>query len=112
MKDNRLTSKEITHFVASGYLRFEQMVTKELFEACLEEIREHKGYFAVGTPLEETWPKNTALGDAFRQPQAQGLIHSWWVPTRSTTTTARIWSRGQDTGARYAPRLGHRLLRQ
>ncbi|MEE2874229.1 MAG: hypothetical protein VX893_15110 [Candidatus Latescibacterota bacterium] len=41
MKDNRLTSKEIAHFVASGYLRFEQMVPKELCEACLEEIREH-----------------------------------------------------------------------
>jgi hypothetical protein len=41
MKDNRLTSKEIAHFVASGCLRFEQMVPKELCEACLEEIREH-----------------------------------------------------------------------
>ena len=41
MKDNRLTSKEIAHFVALGYLRFEQMVPKELCEACLEEIHEY-----------------------------------------------------------------------
>ena len=76
MKDHRLTSKEMAHFVASGYLRFENMIPADLCDACLEEIRQHKGYLAVGTPFEETWPKNTPLGEAFRLPQVQGLIHS------------------------------------
>ena len=76
MKDHRLTSKEMAHFVASGYLRFENMIPADLCNACLAEIRQHKGYLAVGKPFEETWPKNTPLGEAFRLPQVQGLIHS------------------------------------
>ena len=66
----------MAHFVASGYLRFENMIPADLCNACLAEIRQHKGYLAVGTPFEETWPKNTPLGEAFRLPQVQGLIHS------------------------------------
>ena len=76
MINNRLTSKEMAQFVASGYLKFEDMVPKDLCDACLEEMRHHKGYLAVGAPFEETWPKGTALGDAFRLPQVKGLIHS------------------------------------
>ncbi|SVD14961.1 uncharacterized protein METZ01_LOCUS367815, partial [marine metagenome] len=80
MKGNRLTAKEMARFVASGYLRFEEMVPKDLCAACLEEMLEHKGYLAVGTPFEQTWPKDTALGEAFRLPQVQGLIHSLLGP--------------------------------
>ena len=114
MNDNRLTSKEMAHFVASGYLRFEQMVPKELCEACLEEIREHKGYFAVGTPFEVTWAKNMAFGDAFRLPQVQGLIYPLASRSRPALRPPRSASGqgAQDTGARYAPGLGHRLRRQ
>ena len=42
MKDNRLASKEMARFVASGYLRFDEMVPKDLCAACLEEMREVK----------------------------------------------------------------------
>ncbi len=80
MKGNRLTAKEMARFVASGYLRFEEMVPKDLCAACQEEMLEHKGYLAVGTPFEQTWPKDTALGEAFRLPQVQGLIHSLLGP--------------------------------
>ena len=76
MKDNRLTSKEMAQFVASGYVKFDEMVPRDLSRACLGEMRDNKGYLAVGTPFEETWPKGTALGDMFRLPQVQGLIHS------------------------------------
>ena len=76
MIENRLTSKGMASFVASGYLKFEEMVPRDLCEACLEEMQNNRGYLAVGTPFEETWPKGTALGDAFRLPQVQGLIHS------------------------------------
>lgn len=76
MKNNRLTAKEMARFVASGYLKFEEMVPKDLAAACLDEIRNYNGYFAVGTPFDETWPKGTPLGEAFRLPQVQGLIHS------------------------------------
>ena len=76
MKEHLLNSKQMAQFVASGYLKFEEMVPKDLCRACLEEMHHNRGYLAVGTPFEETWPKGTALGDAFRLPQVQGLIHS------------------------------------
>ena len=67
----------MARFVASGYLGFDNMVPKKLCKACLEEMKDQKrGYYAVGTPFEETWPKGTALGDAFRLPKVKGLIHS------------------------------------
>ena len=76
MKEHLLTAKQMARFVASGYLKFEEMIPLDLCRACLEEMPHNTGYLAVGTPFEETWPKGTALGDAFRLPQVQGLIHS------------------------------------
>lgn len=76
MSQQLITSKQMAQFVASGYLKIEEMVPKDLCTACLEEMRHGKGYLAVGTPFEETWPKGTALGDTFRLPQVQGLIQS------------------------------------
>ncbi|MEE2659219.1 MAG: phytanoyl-CoA dioxygenase family protein [Candidatus Latescibacterota bacterium] len=76
MKKNLLSSVQMAQFVASGYLRFDNMVPRDLCEACLVEMRDTKGYLDVGTPFEETWPKGTALGDAFRLPTVRGMIHS------------------------------------
>ena len=76
MNEHLLTSKQMAQFVASGYLKFDDMVPKDLSAACLAEMKDSKGYFAVGTPFEETWPTGTALGDTFRLPQVKGLIHS------------------------------------
>lgn len=76
MSQHLISSKDMARFVASGYLKFDNMVPKDLCEACLEEMRDNRGYLKVGTPFEETWPKGTALGDTFRLPQVQGLIHS------------------------------------
>jgi hypothetical protein len=78
MSDHLLNSKQMAEFVSSGYLKFDDMVPKDLSAACLEEMKTRKqgGYFAVGTPFEETWPKGTALGDAFRLPQVKGMIQS------------------------------------
>ena len=76
MNSHLLTSKQMAQFVASGYLRLDDMVPKDLCAACLEEMADHRGYLDVGTPFEETWPKDTALGQAFRLPKVQGLIHS------------------------------------
>ena len=76
MNSHLLTSKQIAQFVASGYLRLDDMVPKDLCAACLEEMADHRGYLDVGTPFEETWPTDTALGQAFRLPKVQGLIHS------------------------------------
>jgi hypothetical protein len=76
MNEHLISSKDMARFVASGYLRFEDMVPKDLRVACLEEMQNNKGYLDVGANFEETWPKGTALGDTFRLPQVKGLIHS------------------------------------
>ena len=76
MNEHLISSKEMAQFVASGYLKFEEMVPKDLSDACLEDMKNHRGYLEVGTPFEETWPKGTPLGDVFRLPQVKGLIHS------------------------------------
>ena len=51
MKEHLLNSKQMAQFVASGYLKFEEMVPKDLCQACLEEMHHNRGYLAVGTPL-------------------------------------------------------------
>jgi hypothetical protein len=73
---NLLSAPQMAQFVASGYLRFDDLVPADLCAACLEEMRHNRGYLAVGTPFEETWPRGTALGDAFRLPRVQGMIRS------------------------------------
>lgn len=76
MTEHLLSAKQMAHFVASGYLRLDDAIPKDLCAACLEEMKEYNGYLAVGTPFEETWPKDTALGRAFRLPRIKGLIES------------------------------------
>ena len=76
MNSHLLTSKQVAQFVASGYLCLDNMVPKDLCAVCLEEMADYRSYLDVGTPFEETWPKDTALGQAFRLPKVQGLIHS------------------------------------
>ncbi len=91
MSEHLLSATQMAQFVASGYLKFEDMVPRDLCDACLGEMQHNNGYLAVGTPFEETWPKGTALGDAFRLPQVRGLIHSSSVPIRSTITMRPTW---------------------
>ena len=76
MNEHLISSKEMAQFVSAGYLKFEEMVPKDLSDACLEDMKNHRGYLEVGTPFEETWPTGSPLGDVFRLPQVKGLIHS------------------------------------
>ena len=57
MTEHLLNSKQMAQFVASGYLKFEDMIPMDLCEACREEMPNFGGYMGVGTPFEETWPK-------------------------------------------------------
>ena len=74
--EHLISSKDMAQFVASGYLKYEDMVPKDLCNACLKEMGNNRGYLAVGMPFEETWPKDTALGEAFRLPKVKGVIQS------------------------------------
>ncbi len=76
MSEHLISSKDMARFVSSGYLMYEDMVPGDLCAACREEMQDNRGYLVVGTPFEETWPKGTALGEAFRLPKVKGLIQS------------------------------------
>ncbi len=76
MSAHLLSATQMAQFVASGYLKFEDMVPRDLSAACRQEMESNKGYLVVGTPFETTWPTGTALGDAFRLPQMEGMIES------------------------------------
>ena len=80
MSEHLISSREMARFVASGSLRFDQIVPEDLCRACREEMAHPESYFAVGTPFEETWPKDTALGEAFRLPRVRGIIESLLGP--------------------------------
>ena len=48
-----LDSKQMAHFVADGYLRFDELVPTELNEAVHAEMEDHGiGRGTAGTPLE------------------------------------------------------------
>ncbi|HCK10840.1 MAG: phytanoyl-CoA dioxygenase [Gemmatimonadetes bacterium] len=76
MSEHLISSKDMARFVASGYLRYEDIVPKDLCEACRTEMESFGGYLSVGMPFEETWPKEGALGETFRLPKVKGLIES------------------------------------
>jgi hypothetical protein len=98
MSEHLISSKQMAQFVASGYLRLDDMVPKDLCEACLVEMRDHHfGYLNVGASFEDTWPKGTALGDTFRLPQVQGLIQSLVGPDPLYDHHAAHLVKGQQT---------------
>ncbi len=70
MNEHLISSKEMAQFVASGYLKFEEMVPKDLSDACLEDMKNHHGYLEVGTPVRG----DVAQGHAARRcvPSAAG----------------------------------------
>ena len=76
MINHLLTSTQMASFIAHGYLRFDNIVPLSLCKMCLKEIPQFNGYLSVGMPFEETWPKDTALGEIFRIPVLKGLIRS------------------------------------
>ena len=51
MSEHLLSSVQMAQFVASGFLKFEDMVPRDLCEACLEEMANmYAGVNTFGTP--------------------------------------------------------------
>ena len=72
-----LDSKQMAHFVADGYLRFDELVPTALNEAVHAEMEEHGiGRGTAGDPLSKVWPQPSPIGAVFRLPEVQGIIHS------------------------------------
>lgn len=72
-----LTTKEMAQFVANGYLRFDELVPRELNERAVKDFEKGivRGWKA-GTPLSEVWNPDLAVYDVFRLPRVVGIIES------------------------------------
>jgi Phytanoyl-CoA dioxygenase (PhyH) len=67
-KQHLLSSKQIAHFVADGYLAFEAVVPERLNQAVLREFETMRHG--------ELWRGSAAIRDVFALPQIQGITHS------------------------------------
>jgi len=91
--NHKLTTQEMAHFVAEGYLRFDALVPDDINQAIVEELRlleVNKINQIVGqppetggpeqpaslTPLSQCYPAPSVLGAMLNLPQVQGIIES------------------------------------
>ena len=72
-----LNTEQMANFVADGYLRFDELIPRELNEAAHAEVE--AGVITRGgggTVLDEVWDDDSAVGKVFRLPEVKGIIHS------------------------------------
>lgn len=77
--DLRLTSREMARFVRDGFLRFDDLVPRDLCAAALAEIAggNHHARTQAGAPFRELWTApDSALGQVFRLPRVTAIITS------------------------------------
>lgn len=75
-KDLKLNSLEMAQFVREGFLRFDNLVPKELCDAAHKEMIDGKYRSSPpAVPFSNVWPTE-ALGQVFRLPKVEAIIHS------------------------------------
>lgn len=77
--DLRLTSREMARFVRDGFLRFDDLVPRDLCAAALAEIAggNHRAPGQAGAPFRDVWTApESALGRVFRLPRVAAIITS------------------------------------
>ena len=75
MAEHLLDSRQMAHFAADGFLRWDRLVSEDLNQAVREHMEEGIPRATAGTPMSQIW-LDTAIGDVFRLPEIQGIIHS------------------------------------
>lgn len=92
-EDHRLTTLEMAHFVADGFLRFDAFVPDDLNRRVLDELRalesvklrqvlgaaahtEGPDHPHSLTPLSRCYPPPSVIGEYLRLPAIQGIVHS------------------------------------
>ena len=74
--DHLLDSLQMARFAADGFLRFDELVPRELNEAAYEQmVANEVERPPAGTPLSSMWA-DTPLGEVFRLPAIQGIKNS------------------------------------
>lgn len=83
-KQYLLNTKQMAQFVAGGYLRFDDLVPRELCKAAHKYIDEgltHQGTEDLtGTSFAEVHPPNSPLKEIFELPNVRGVIESLLGP--------------------------------
>ena len=76
-KNLLLTSVEMAQFASTGFLRFDNLVPRELCELAYDEMSTGKlrRRAPMGSPFSESWP-DEAIGKVFRLPKVAAIIHS------------------------------------
>ncbi len=76
-KEYLLSSIQMAQFVARGFLRFDELIPKELNDAIMRDIDAGTVKAqAAGTPLSQCYPPPSAVGEMIRLPQVAGIIQS------------------------------------
>lgn len=78
-KEHLLNSKKMAEFVVNGYLRFDELIPKELCEQTLVEMASGKlnKIEPFGLPFNSIWRNEPlTIAKIFRLPQMQGIIQS------------------------------------
>ena len=74
-----LSSVQMAHFVADGFLRFDGLIPDAINREAMREIDEKlipTHYERQGQPLAGLWPESQGFGALFRMPEVQAIIHS------------------------------------
>ena len=72
-KEYLLNSIQMAQFVARGFLRFDELIPKEINEAIMRDIDAGTVKAqAAGTPLSQCYPPPSAVGEMLRLPQVAG----------------------------------------
>lgn len=69
----------MAEFVTDGYLRFDEVVPKEICDATLKEMQSQQlsHFEKQGQPFSEVWKsEDSAIGKVFRLPKVKGMIES------------------------------------
>ena len=77
-RSHLLNTRQIAEFVAKGFLRFDELVPRELCDALMRELNDglYQGYETEGARWDEVWPEPLAAGRIFRTPAVAGVIES------------------------------------
>lgn len=77
-----LSSVQVASFVSRGFLRFDELVSREDCEAILAEVNSgvHWQEASYGMPFARVWPQSSSLRRVFAAPALRGLIESLLGP--------------------------------
>jgi hypothetical protein len=74
-----LNSKQMARFAAEGFLRFDELVPREINDAAMKEYAEkpwpHGGGYR-GEPLSNKWVDSPGIGAMLAMPEVRGIIQS------------------------------------